>query len=237
MDYVVYLVVLGLLAVLERLPLGLVFRLGGMLGLLAWAILPKYRALARRNLRIALGPDADEREIGRLVRAHFRNLGSNLLSVPRLAKLPEDAVQACVDMRGFENLRGALDRKKGVVMAINHIGNWELYAQLIGRVRDVRVGTIFQSQSNKYLNRLIDRNRRRLGLHTFDRRKGYLGAVNLIEGGGILAVLIDQHAGEGGIWTPFFGKLASTSPLAAILSDRTGAPLISVAIHTVGTSR
>jgi lipopolysaccharide heptosyltransferase II len=50
-------------------------------------------------------------------------------------------------------------------------------------------------------------------------------------------VLIDQHAGESGIWTPFFGKLASTSPLAAILSDRTGAPLISVAIHTVGTAR
>ena len=237
MDYAVYLAVLGLLAVLERLPLNFVFRFGGMLGLAAWAILPKYRALARRNLRIALGPDADEKNLDRLVRAHFRNLGANLLSVPRLAKMPEDAVQARVDMRGFENLRGALDRREGVVMAINHIGNWELYAQLIGRVRDVQVGTIFQSQSNKYLNRLIDRNRRRLGLHTFDRRKGYLGAVDLIEGGGILAVLIDQHAGESGIWTPFFGKLASTSPLAAILSDRTGAPLISVAIHTVGTAR
>lgn len=237
MDYAVYLAVLCLLAVLERLPLGVVFRLGGMLGLLAWAILPKYRALARRNLRIALGAGADKGEVDRLVRAHFRNLGANLLSVPRLAKMPEDAVQARVDMRGFENLRGALDRGKGVVMAINHIGNWELYAQLIGRVRDVQVGTIFQSQSNKYLNRLIDRNRRRLGLHTFDRRKGYLGAADLVEGGGILAVLIDQHAGESGIWTPLFGKLASTSPLAAILSDRTGAPLISVAIHTVGTAR
>ena len=237
MDYAVYLAVLGLLAVLERLPLGVAFRLGAVLGLLAWAVLPKYRALAHRNLRIALGPEAGDREINRLVRAHFRNLGANLLSVPRLAKMPEEEVQARVDMRGFANLRGALDRKKGVVMAINHIGNWELYAQLIGRVRDVQVGTIFQSQSNKYLNRLIDRNRRRLGLHTFDRRKGYLGAVDLVEGGGILAVLIDQHAGESGIWMPFFGKLASTSPLAAILSDRTGAPLISVAIHTVGTAR
>jgi len=237
MDYAVYLTVLALLAVLERLPLGMVFRLGGLLGLAAWAILPEYRKVARRNLRIALGPGAEEREIRRLVRQHFRNLGSNLLSVPRLAKMPEDAVQSRVEMLGFHHLRGALDRGKGVVMAINHIGNWELYAQLIGRVRDVKVGAVFQSQSNKYLNRLIDRNRRRLGLHTFDRKKGYLGAVDLIEGGGILAVLIDQHAGESGIWTSLFGKLASTSPLAAILSDRTGAPLISVSIHTVGTAR
>lgn len=237
MDYAVYVLVLVLLAVLERLPLGLVFRLGGILGLAAWAILPQYRRLARRNLRTALGPAAEEGEIRRLARDHFRNLGANLLSVPRLARMPEKEVHARVEMHGFEALRATIDRKKGVVMAINHIGNWELYAQLIGRVNDVPVGTIFQSQSNKYLNRLIDRNRRRLGLRTFDRRRGYLGAVALIEQGGILAVLIDQHAGESGIWTPLFGKLASTSPLAAMLAETTGAPVVSVAIHTTGPAR
>lgn len=237
MDYLVYLLVRLLLAVLGRLPLEAVFRLGAFCGLVAWAILPKYRRLARHNITIAFGRNMSEGEIRRTARRHFMTLGANLLSAPRLARLPEEEVQARVEMIGFPNLRAALDRGKGVVMAINHIGNWELYAQLIGRVRDVRVGTIFQSQRNKYLNRLIDRDRRRLGLHTFDRRKGYLDAVNLVEGGGILAVLIDQHAGDKGLWTPLFRRLASTSPLAAILSQRTGAPLISVAIHTTGTGR
>lgn len=237
MDYAVYLAVRGLVAVLERLPLGLAFRVGGLLGLTAWAVLPGYRRLTRRNLRIALGADADDRQIRRLARMHFRNLGSNLLCVPRLARMPEEAVQSRVEILGFEHLRGALDRGRGVVMAINHIGNWELYAQLIGRVRDVQVGAVFQSQRNRHLNRLIDQNRRRLGLRTFDRKRGYLDAVDLIQGGGILAVLIDQHAGAGGIWTPLFNKLASTSPLAAILSEGTGAPMISVAIHTIGMAR
>lgn len=237
MDYLVYLLVLGLLAVLGRLPLDVVFRLGSFLGLVAWAILPKYRRLARHNIEIAFGRTMPEREIRRTVRRHFQVLGANILSSPRLARMPEADVQARVEMVGFGHLRGALDRGHGVVMAINHIGNWELYAQLIGRVRDVEVGTIFQSQRNKYLNKLIDRDRRRLGLHTFDRRKGYLDAVNLVERGGILAVLIDQHAGDGGLWTPLFRRLASTSPLAGILSQRTGAPLISVAIHTTGTAR
>ncbi len=237
MDYLVYLLVLGLLAVLGRLPLDIVFRLGSFLGLVAWAILPKYRRLARHNIGIAFGHTMSARDIRRTVRRHFQVLGANILSAPRLARLPEADVQARVEMVGFENLRGALDRGKGVVMAINHIGNWELYAQLIGRVKDVQVGTIFQSQRNKYLNKLIDRDRRRLGLHTFDRRRGYLDAVNLVERGGILAVLIDQHAGDGGLWTPLFRRLASTSPLAGILAQRTGAPLISVAIHTTGTAR
>ena len=237
MDYAVYLLVLALLTVLGRLPLTLVFRLGGFMGLVAWAVLPGYRRLARRNMEIAYGGKMGEREIRRLVREHFYTLGANLLSVPRLARMPEAAVQARVQLEGFPGLRAALDRKKGVVMAINHIGNWELYAQLIGRVRDVPVGAIFQSQRNKYLNRLIDRDRRRLGLETFDRRKGYLDAVDLVERGGILAILVDQHAGDGALWTPLFNRLASTSTLAGIIAQRTGAPLVSVAIHTVGPAR
>ncbi|MEX1009930.1 MAG: lipopolysaccharide heptosyltransferase II [Chthoniobacterales bacterium] len=237
MDYAVYLLALALLALLGRLPLPLAFRLGGLLGLAAWAVLPHYRRLARRNLRIAFGHRFTDRDIRRLVRQHFRTLGANILSVPRLSRLPEKAVHERVKMTGFDGLRAALDRKKGVVMAINHIGNWELYAQLIGRVKDVPVGTIFQSQRNKYLNRLIDRGRRRLGLQTFDRRKGYLGAADLVQSGGILAVLVDQHAGDGALWTPLFGRFASTSTLAAIIAQRTGAPLVSVAIHTTGTAR
>ncbi|MEY4300142.1 MAG: ADP-heptose--LPS heptosyltransferase 2 [Verrucomicrobiota bacterium] len=237
MDYVIYLLVLGLLAVLERLPLVLAFRLGSVLGLMAWAILPEYRRLARRNLRIAFGEEMDEREIRRTARRHFQTLGANLLCVPRLAKLPEDVVLARVEILGFHHLREALDRKKGAITAINHIGNWELYALLVGCAGDAEVGTIFQSQRNKYLNRLIDRNRRRLGLRTFDRKRGYLNAIDLLESGGVLAVLIDQHAGEGGLWTPLCNKLASTSPLAAMLAQRTGAPLLSVAIHTTGTAR
>ncbi len=237
MDYAVYLLALALLAVLGRLPLPLVFRLGGWIGLIAWAVLPGYRRLARHNMQIAFGDRMDEKEIRRMVRRHFRNLGANLLSVPRLARLPEEEVQKRVEMHGFDHLRAALDRKKGVVMAINHIGNWELYAQLIGRVRDVPVGTIFQSQRNKYLNRLIDRDRKRRGLETFDRRKGYLDAVDLVKRGGILAILVDQHAGDGALWTPLFGRLASTSTLAAIVAQGTDAPIISVAIHTMGVAR
>ncbi len=237
MDYVVYLLVLGLLAILGRIPLDWVFRLGQVLGLAAWLVLPRYRRLARRNITIAFGGTMSEREIGRTVRRHFQTLGANLLSTPRLARMTEEEVHARMQWNGLDLIRETVALQRGVITAINHIGNWELYAQMIGRVGDVQVGTIFQSQRNKYLNRLIDRDRRRLGLHTFDRRRGYVGAADLLQRGGILAILTDQHAGEAGIWTPLFRKLASTSPLAATLALRTGSPIIPVAIHTTGIAR
>jgi lipopolysaccharide heptosyltransferase II len=237
MDYALYLLVLALLAVLGRLPLGVVFRLGWFLGLVAWAILPGYRKLARRNIGIAFGRGMSDAEVGRTACLHFCRLGANLLSAPRLARMPEAAVQARVKLEGLDVLRAALARGRGVVMAINHIGNWELYAQLIGHIREYPVGVVFQPQRNKYLNRLIDRDRRRLGMETFSRRDGYVGAAEMIKRGGVLAILIDQHAGDAGVWTPLFGKMASTSPLAATLAIRTDAPVISVAIHTTGTAR
>jgi lauroyl/myristoyl acyltransferase len=37
-------------------------------------------------------------------------------------------------------------------------------------------------------------------------------SVTVLRNGGMLGVLIDQHAGDKGVWTPFFGRLASTTP-------------------------
>ena len=55
--------------------------------------------------------------------------------------------------------------------------------------------------------------------------------------GGALGVLMDQHAGDAGLWCPFFGRLASTSTLPATLALRTGARLASAAVYTAGVAR
>jgi lipopolysaccharide heptosyltransferase II len=52
-----------------------------------------------------------------------------------------------------------------------------------------------------------------------------------------VGVLTDQHAGGAGIWMPLFGKIASTSPLAASLAQRTGALLAMVSVRTIGLAR
>ena len=53
----------------------------------------------------------------------------------------------------------------------------------------------------------------------------------------MIGILSDQHAGDHGLWTPFFGRLASTSPLPALLSKRTGAALIAASIYTDGRAK
>ena len=50
-------------------------------------------------------------------------------------------------------------------------------------------------------------------------------------------MLSDQHAGDHGVWTPFFGRLASTTTLPALLAKRTGAAVLVSAVHTLGPGR
>src|SRR5262249_2430815 len=98
-------------------------------------------------------------------------------------------------------------------------------------------GAIFQSIRNKYINAMITRDRERQGILAFDRRKGFNGAIALLREGAVLGALVDQHAGDGRLWTQFFGRLASTYPLAATRAARTGAEVIPLAVFTVGFAR
>jgi heptosyltransferase-2 len=79
--------------------------------------------------------------------------------------------------------------------------------------------------------------RSRTGLELFDRRAGFQPVIELLRSGGGVGVLSDQHAGDHGVWTPFFGRLASTSPLPALLAKRTHAAVIAAAVYTDGPAR
>jgi lipopolysaccharide heptosyltransferase II len=71
----------------------------------------------------------------------------------------------------------------------------------------------------------------------FDRHDGFEPVIDLLRSGGGVGVLSDQHAGDHGVWTPFFGRLASTSPLPALLAKRTRAALIAAGVYTTGPAR
>ena len=54
LDRLTYWLALGAITVIRRLPLPVCFVLGQVIGAVLWAILPRYRKLARENLSAAL---------------------------------------------------------------------------------------------------------------------------------------------------------------------------------------
>jgi lipopolysaccharide heptosyltransferase II len=101
----------------------------------------------------------------------------------------------------------------------------------------VRNASVYQKLGNRFIDEHVRRTRSHTGLELFDRQAGFEPVIELLRSGGGVGVLSDQHAGDHGLWTPFFGRLASTSPLPALLAKRTRAAIIAAGVYTIGPAR
>ncbi|HEY2142960.1 MAG TPA: lipopolysaccharide heptosyltransferase II [Candidatus Udaeobacter sp.] len=237
-DFVVYLLYRAGLAVVATLPLPFLFAFGQFLGVCAWIFSGKYRRLATRNLEIAFANEKSTRELRQLVRRHFRRLGASLLCSAKLTQMPPEKILERVEVENIESMAREFRAGVPVVLVLSHLGTWEVFAQLMPKfVGFVRNASVYQGLGNRFIDKHVRHTRSQTGLELFDRHDGFEPVIDLLRSGGGVGVLSDQHAGDHGVWTPFFGRLASTSPLPALLAKRTRAALIAAGVYTTGYAR
>ncbi|HET6407720.1 MAG TPA: lipopolysaccharide heptosyltransferase II [Chthoniobacteraceae bacterium] len=222
---------------LRALPLKLVWWIGRAFGYIGYFLGGKYRRLALHNLWIAFGDQKPKEELRSIACDHFASLGANFLSGLTIGGMPKEALKDIVEFEGLENVQRVIGAGQGCVMVISHIGNWELFSQLFPLLFSCPLGTIYQRLGNPFIDAEVRSSRARLGVELFERKEGFQGAIRTLRAGGIVGVLIDQHAGDAGVWCPFFGRLASTSSLAAMLALRTGAALVPGAVYSAGLAQ
>jgi len=219
-------------ALLRFLPLDVAFTVGKAAGIGVYQLARNRRNLAQKNLRLAFGKEMTKTQLRALNREHFQLLGANLLAGLKASTMPHEKLWERVSANVPEN-RG----RTGWVALISHIGNWELFSHLGEKYPEYRFGAIYQPLKNPFVDRHMRRTRERSGIRLFDRRTELLGCVRFLREGGVVGVLVDQGAGYAGLWTPLFGRLTSSSTLAATLAIRTGLPVVPLSINTVGRAR
>jgi len=235
LDFSVYLLYRAGSAIASALPLPVLFVFGEFLGFCAWIVLGNYRHLAQRNIAIAFGREKSPRELRRLVRRHFQRLGGNLLCSIKLGVMPLEKIAARIEAENLDIIHRQLRAGRPVVVILSHLSNWELFAHIMPKyIGYVRNSTIYQRLGNRFIDEHLCRMRGRAGVEMFNRKEGFEKAIKLLRDGGVIGILSDQHSGDSGLWVPFFGRLASTSPLPALLAKRTGAALVGAAIYTDG---
>jgi heptosyltransferase II len=137
-----------------------------------------------------------------------------------------------VTIEGLAHAEAAVASGRGFIYALLHMGNWEVLSHTQLVTAGVRPAAMFQPLRNERLNAHVLRSRERTGCRLFDRHDGFAQPATWLREKNALGILVDQHAGDGGIWCPFFSRLASTTTLPALLAKRTGAQVLTLTVTT-----
>ena len=214
-------------AVAALLPPRGVVAVGAGLGRLGFALDRRRRRTTLANLRSAFGSSAPEPEIRRVARdcwRHFGRIAVEALAFPRLSAA--DAGTR-VRYRGLEHVRAAYAKGKGVLVFSGHFGNWELVALMQGFL-GLPLALVTKPIYNPRLERRLARLRSLSGNAVIHREGAVKEMLRRLKEGGGVAIVIDQDAKDGGIFVPFFGRPASTTPTLALLALKTGAAVVPV---------
>lgn len=225
--YYAYRVLSGLFGLL---PEPVMRRLGHAAGWIASFIARDRFAMAMRHQRRVLGPGHDVRRSARRVFGYYgRYWAETFWMRPRR----RDAVLARTRLDGIEHLHAAVRSGKGVVLALPHMGNWEI-AGLRAADEDARVLAVAEELGNERIVEWFIAMRRMMSIDVVIARKGGTVTRDLLQRlreGGVIALLCDRDIKGTGVPVEFFGE-ETTLPAGPIaLADRTGAILLPVGTY------
>jgi KDO2-lipid IV(A) lauroyltransferase len=234
LDYLVYLAVRGVVAVCQRLPIRVCYRLADALAVLAYRLDRRHRLVALDNLARAYGDALDPPARQRLVRdvyRHFCWMIMEMLQIPR--RLHLTTWRERITLRGHERVLDRLLDGGPLVLVTGHYGNWEMAGYLFG-LFGFPTHTVYRPLDNPYLDRFLREFRGRTGQRLIPKDGASEQMVAVMERGEVISALADQDAGPKGLFVDFFGRPASTFKAIALLAIQYDAPVVVGAARRIG---
>jgi KDO2-lipid IV(A) lauroyltransferase len=206
----------------HRMALGL----GRTLGRLVWRFSDRDRRRALEHLSFALA-ELPDGERARIARASFLSAGMNLAELFHFLKRSRQEILRHLEIEGWEEVAAAKASGRSILILTGHCGNWELIGTALHE-GGVPPAAVARPLEDAGLQQLLVDLRSHLGTTTIAR--GTRGAprqlLEVLRGGGALAMLIDQDTKVDGVWVPFFGRPAFTPVGAAEIALRQKANVI-----------
>src|SRR5512135_801035 len=210
------------------LPYRTALKLGGHLGgllFLCWrsrrkiAIENLKAAVSRKALKISASPED-------VIKENFRNLGRSFVELVKIYYGLGDHIIRDVKIRGAENFAKASRKGLGILFITGHCGNWELTA-LAGAMNLTKMHVVARPIDNPYLNRLIERTRRKYGNGVIYKKGALKKILFALSKNEVVAILMDQSVvSSEGVIADFLGKKDYTMKTPAVVAVKTGSPVL-----------
>jgi KDO2-lipid IV(A) lauroyltransferase len=210
----------------SHMPRRLFLAFSNFLGGLAFRFARTHRRVALANLDLAFGGTMTEEKKRAVALASFRACFRGILD---FAWFSRNTASRLEQLFRFDDSFEIYRRLSPVIVVTAHFGNWELLGQA-GALDGHPAVSVAAMLPNEWINRFVTKLRERNGLVIIPREGAIRVLLKTLREGGRVALVMDQNTrlSEGGVFVRFFGKPVSMSPAAALLSVRTGAPIVPV---------
>jgi KDO2-lipid IV(A) lauroyltransferase len=233
LDYFTYLVVRLAIAFVQMLTDRAVRQLALALAWLGYHADRRHRQVADDNLRHAF-PEISAEERDTLVRGCFRHFALLITEIARMPrKLHVGNWRQHVELVDGEILAKAMTSGRPCLLVGAHFGNWELAGYTMGLL-GFRTHAIARPLDNQYLDGFLRKFREGTGQRVLAKKGDFDQMTELLAGGGLLATLADQDAGQRGLFVDFFGRPASTHKAVALMALEYNVPLLVGGVPRVG---
>ena len=223
LTYLAYRVGAGLIG---ALPEPAIRRLGQLAGWLAWSWAGERKSMALRHMGRVQGEGHAEsvrRDARKMFSAYGRYWAETLWFRPRRF----EQVRKRVTLVGSEHVRAAKDEDRPMIVALPHIGNWEM-AGTLSVNEGVRITAVAEALANRRLATWFTAMRAQLSIQVVlaEGSATMRALLAALREGRLVALVADRNIGGKGIEVEFFGERTSLPAGPAVLALRTGAVLL-----------
>ncbi|KAF0244682.1 MAG: Lauroyl/myristoyl [Planctomycetota bacterium] len=207
------------------LPEALALGMGRFLSALLWGLMRKRGEIAKKEATRVLGRRGQD-----VAEGSFHHL---METVVRTVRFPRDRARGLWDRRiqieGLDHLKRAHAMGRGVIAVSGHFGDWEVFNVTMAS-RGFNVNVVRRALDNPLMNRGFEDFWKEVGTHVIWRAGAMKEGLQALRAGGILTLYVDQDARNHGVFVPFLGRDASTIKAPALLSIKSGAPIVGFAV-------
>lgn len=223
-----------LLMLLTRLiPLHLLYIISDLLGRLLYLAVKKRRNIALTNLRHAFVENTEKQNREIAVKS-FSSFFLTFLEIMKFRYLlsGDDALDKVRAMTHgvdtlFQKAKNIHDEAGGCIFVTPHIGNWELLPHVSAMV-GIPLVVVVRPTDNEYLEKLIYHNRALSGQVIIPKKNAFIVLQRTLNSRKSIGMLPDQSTSKG-LVLDFMGRLATATPVPAILAITHKRPIVVVA--------
>ncbi|WP_217383314.1 phosphatidylinositol mannoside acyltransferase [Streptomyces sp. NK08203] len=215
----------------KKLPEPVAVRLGQTLADTVWKRRGKGVLRLEANLARVV-PDAGPERLAELSRAGMRSYLRYWMESFRLPAWSETRIKEGFEPEGLHHLTDGLAAGKGVILALPHLGNWDLAGAWVTRNLGVPFTTVAERLKPETLYDRFVAYREGLGMEVLPHTGGsaFGTLARRLRAGGLVCLVADRDLSASGVEVTFFGDTARMPAGPAILAQQTGARLLPVTL-------